>query len=92
MQAVVPSSGTISRFYVRLSGAAGGGSTSYTFTVRIDGADTGITCTATGAATSCSDTSNSASVTAGQLISILADPSATQPNDNLDLVWSARFN
>ena len=83
--------GTLSQLRIRLSAAAGGGTTSYTFNVRRNGVNTGVTCTATGAATSCSDTTNSIAFSAGDRISIQAVPSATPPTDNLEVRWTAKY-
>ena len=84
--------GTLSELRVRLSAAAGGAGSSYAFTVRKNGVDTSVTCTIAVAATSCSDTTNSVSFSAGDLISVLADPSATQPTDNLEVRWTAKYS
>jgi len=32
------------------------------------------------------------SFSAGDLISVLADPSATQPTDNLEVRWTAKYS
>jgi hypothetical protein len=90
-QSPIPLGGTISKLYIRLNAAAGPGATSYTFTVRKNGADTGVTCTATGAATSCTDLTNNAVFVAGDLLSISVVPSATDPTDHLDVRWAAVF-
>jgi hypothetical protein len=83
--------GTLSQFRIRLAAAAGGNGTSYLFTVRKNGAATSVTCTATAAATSCSDTTNSVTFAAGDLLSIEADPSTSQPTDNLEVRWTAKY-
>jgi hypothetical protein len=57
--------GTISNFQVYEEASNFNG----TFTVRVNGVDTAITCTVS-AAQRCSDTSHTASITAGQSISI----------------------
>jgi hypothetical protein len=85
--------GTLSQLRVRLSAAAGAAGSSYTFNVRKTGVNTGVTCTISAAATSCSDTTNSASFSAGDLITIAAVPSSpTQPTDNLDVRWTAKYS
>ena len=84
--------GTLSQLRVRLSAAAGGAGSSYVFTVRKGGVNTSVTCTASAGASSCSDTTNSVSFAAGNLISVLADPSSpTQPTDNLEVRWTAKY-
>ena len=77
MQQAIPVNGTISQFYVRTTSDVGPAGATYTFTIRINGAPGGtpVTCTITGGAgveRSCSDLTNSVTVTAGQLFSILA--------------------
>jgi hypothetical protein len=95
VQQVVTADGTLSQFNVRLSAAAGGAGTSYTFNVRKNGVNTGVGCIITGAATSCSDTVNTASFSTNDLISVSAVPSANptpgQPTDNLEVRWTARM-
>jgi len=66
---VVPTGGTISDFYVQLTGAPGAGA-SYTFTLRRNGANTGVTVTIGGGATQGSDLVNSQAVVAGDRISV----------------------
>lgn len=61
----IAQSGTFSGLYVTL-GSAPGGSASYAFTLRVAGADTAATCTITGSATSCSDTTHSVNISSGQ--------------------------
>lgn len=57
-------------------GTAPGGADTAVFTVRVAGSDTALTCTITGAATTCSDTSNTPAATAGQRLSVKAVSSA----------------
>lgn len=57
-------------------GTAPGGADTVAVTVRAAGADTLLTCTITGAGTTCSDTSNTPAATAGQSLSIKAVSSA----------------
>jgi hypothetical protein len=70
-QQIVPLAGTLSKFYVHLSGSPGNGR-SFSFFVRVDGADTAVTCTVADANTSCSDTTHSVAINAGSLIAIRA--------------------
>lgn len=68
-------SGSLRNLYCDL-GTAPGGADSVVATVRIAGADSALTCSITAAGTSCSDTSNTPAVTAGQRVSIKAVSSA----------------
>src|SRR5262249_13351880 len=80
---------TISKFYIRLSGNPSNGR-SYAFTVRINGADTTVTCSVADAATSCSDLTHSVAVSAGDLIAIHAVGTANPTARTM--VWSAVFS
>lgn len=68
-QIVATRSGTVKRLYVYLTAALSGGST-HTYTMRKNGSDQSVTFTIPDGAQSGSDTSNSFSVAAGDLISI----------------------
>jgi hypothetical protein len=57
-------------------GTAPGGADTVVVTVRINAADAALTCTISGAATTCSDTSNTAAVSAGHRLAIKAVSSA----------------
>jgi hypothetical protein len=89
-QETVIVAGTVTAMKIRLGGAAGGAGSSYTFTVRKNGVDTNVACTIAVAATTCTGT-GSASFAAGDLFSISAVPSATQPNDNLEVLWYVSY-
>jgi len=89
-QAFMPASGSVKNFYILLSPANSVASSSYTFTIRKNGASTSVTCTA-GVTDNCSDTSNCADFNAGDKISVLSDPSATQPSNDLQVLWTATF-
>lgn len=67
--------GNLRNLYCDL-GTAPGGADTVIVTARIAGADSALTCTISAAATSCSDTSNTPAVTAGQRTSIKAVSSA----------------
>jgi hypothetical protein len=94
VQQAIPVDGTISRFYVRTGGDVGSTGDTYTFTVRVNGADSLVTCTITGVVTtveqSCSDLTNSVAVSAGNLISISSVP-ASSPSGSPDAHWTAKF-
>jgi hypothetical protein len=78
-------SGTLSNFSVVLSGTPGGGN-SYTFTVRVNGVATALTCNATG--TTCSSDAF-VSVTAGDTINVEIVANSTPTARNAD--WSATY-
>jgi hypothetical protein len=67
-------SGNLKNFAVALNVAPGGG-TSYAFTVRVNGVDTAITCTISGAAKTCADSVDSAAISINDLVSIKSVPS-----------------
>lgn len=67
--------GTLRALYCNL-GTAPGGVATVVVTVRVAAADSALTCTITGAATSCNDTSHTPSVSAGQSLSVKAVSSA----------------
>lgn len=69
--AIATRAGNLGRLYCIASTAPGGADT-VVFNARIAGADSTLTCTITGAGTSCSDTTNTPAVTAGQKLAIKA--------------------
>jgi hypothetical protein len=87
----IPLNCTISNLYVYLSANAGGAGTSYTFVIRKNNVNTAVATTITGATSSGSDTVNTATFASGDIFSIAAVPSATQPTDNLEVRWSCRI-
>jgi hypothetical protein len=87
-QQFMPVAGTLSNFYVHLSGSPGNGR-SFTFFVRVDGADTVVTCSVSDANTSCSDTTHSVAIGAGSLIAIRAV--ATGNPTARSFGWTALF-
>ena len=88
VQQAIPISGTVSDFYVRMSAAPGAGK-SYTLTIRNDGANTSVGCVVAGAATKCSDTTNSAALEPGGLISLRATPAGGPAASRVR--WTAKF-
>ena len=88
VEQVIPIGGTLSNFYASWE-AAPGGTKNVTLTVRKNGADTSVKCTITGAATSCSDTTNSVTFSAGDRISIGA--TSTDAPGGKKARWTARF-
>lgn len=69
VQNIMPAAGTIKNFFGSVQITPGAG-TSWTLTVRNNGANTAVTCTIMSAGPSCSDTTNTAVFVAGDLISI----------------------
>jgi hypothetical protein len=82
--------GSISNLQVSVITAPGSGN-SWTITVRKAGADTAVTCTISGSATTCSDTSHSVSFTEGQLVSIETTPASTPTGTSL-MTYSVLFS
>lgn len=72
----VPTSGTFKNLRIHLPSSPGSGK-SFTFTVRKNGSDTSVTCAVSDANTTCSDTSNSFTVAAGDNVNIKSVPSGT---------------
>jgi tetrahydromethanopterin S-methyltransferase subunit A len=87
----LPASGIMSNLYIKLSAAAGAVGTGYTFTIRKNSAATSLVVTINGTSSSGSDLVNSVSFASGDTFSIEADPTTTQPTDNLDVIWTARY-
>lgn len=77
---VVSTTGVASRLFCNLPAGSpdnGGGTQTYTFTLRKNTADTALTCAISEAGQTCSDTSNTVAVTAGDLIDFSSVPSGT---------------
>lgn len=84
-----PSAGSFSNLRVRITAAPGAGN-SRTYTFRNNGADTALACTISGASdTTCSDTSDSISITAGDDVSFENSQLCCPNAANFD--FSARF-
>lgn len=88
-EAPAPTGGTFSDLRV-IVGSAPGAGTSYTFTLRKNGADTAVTCAIADSATNCSDTANSVAVVAGDLLSLEITPSgaAATPTARWGFKWA----
>ncbi len=69
--------GVVQNLYCGVSDPPGGTDT-LVYTVRAGGVATAVTCTITGAATTCNNTVNSGAISAGQTISISYNPSADE--------------
>ncbi len=88
---VVAAPGTIDRLFVELSAAPGAGAgDAYVFTLRLNGADTALTCTITQPATSASDTTHTVAVVAGDVVTISCAP-ANGPSATPKAQWAMRF-
>ena len=82
----LPVGGTLANLNVTASTPAGPGNT-WTFTVRLAGASTGVTCAISGnASTSCSDTTHTSAVTAGQTVDLQAVPTSNPAT--MTITWS----
>jgi hypothetical protein len=90
-QVEMQTAGSLSRLDVRLSADAGVGSTGYTVTVRVNGVDTALTCSMTGAQSACEENAGAASFAVGDLVSVAAVPTDTDPVDNLDLRFTLKL-
>jgi hypothetical protein len=71
-----PLAGTFKNLYASVNPPPGGAQTD-TFRLRVNGADTSVTCTISASATTCNDTTHTATITAGQAWSIKVVTSAT---------------
>lgn len=75
-RALIPTSGTIKNLTVKLQAAPGAGK-SYQFTLRKNRSNQITTCTVADAATTCTDTSNTYTVAAGDTVAVQIVPSGT---------------
>jgi hypothetical protein len=83
VQLPIPRGGTISNFYFESFHLGNNG---VTITLRIDSSNTSITCTTAAPNGSCSDLAHTATITAGQVITISVGGSGDQ------VAWSALLN
>lgn len=84
-----PGPATLSNFYVQMTAAPGAGNTAV-FTVRDNAAGTALTCTVSGSATSCNDTTHTVNISQGDLMDIQVAPTGTvvaTPNLLTSLQW-----
>lgn len=90
-QGLVPSSGTFDDLRVDIESDPdnGGGTQSFTFTVRLDGAGTTLGCAISDGVTTCND-SDSFAVTAGQMVSFEVVPANTPIVSNAH--WTMTWN
>ena len=91
VQAPMPTAGTFSDLYVYLSQTPGVGADAYSFTLRVNGADSTLTTTILQPAVDGNDTTNSVAVVAGDLVTIEVTPiaiPANQPEIALGMVFT----
>jgi hypothetical protein len=81
-QQVIRRAGTIQNLFVHLETAPGGADTR-TVTLRVNGVNTALTVTITGAAVSGNDVANEVAVVAGDLVDYLIEASATAVNSRV---------
>lgn len=79
VRAPVPFAGQADKFYVKMSTTPGSGK-SYAFTLRQNGSDTSLTCTISDSSTTCSDTSNTVSLSAHDTLTVSVVPTNTPSN------------
>lgn len=85
---IIAAAGTLTNLRARVN-TAPGGSDSVVITLYVDGSASTSTCTITGTATTCADTSNSVAVTAGQ--TLLYDVDYTATATTAPMQWSMVF-
>lgn len=87
----VPMAGTLRRFVLR-SSADPGITQTYTATVRLNNADTGLTCQITSGNTTCSDDTNTVAVTVGDVIELKIVSSITAATATMQFGWIFETN
>lgn len=86
---VAPKAGKLSALYAKATSALSGDSV--VITVRVDAADSTLTCTMANGATAASDTTHTVNVTAGQTISVRATGGASYSSGGANLNVSMAF-
>jgi hypothetical protein len=76
VQMPMPTAGTVTDLHILLSGDPGASPNQYAFAVMKNGVATSVTCTVGTGATSCSDSANTVSFVAGDLISLRSVPTS----------------
>lgn len=87
----VPTAGTFSKMYVKLSVDPGAAPDAYSFTLRVNTADTALTCTVAADATTGSDLTHSVAVVAGNVMAIKIAPlngPAAAPQATIGMVFT----
>lgn len=88
----MPIGGTLKSLRIKLSvNASPTINVGYTFTVRVNGVNSPLSVNILGALNTGSNLVASASFNAGDELSIVATPTATQPTDNIDVIWTAEY-
>ena len=87
-QIIAPTDGVISKMYIQLTSAPGGAATR-TYTLRVNGADSALTETMTGATAANTPTTNAVSVSKGDLIdiSVAVSGGPTSASAGIGLNW-----
>ena len=85
-----PTTGTVAGLWVRVNTGpdSGGGTQSFTFTLRVGGVSTTLTCQIAETATACADVANSAAVTAGDIVALQVQESGGGTPTALSVTWS----
>ena len=71
---VIPTAGKIKNLYVEMINAPGSGSEAYRYTLRLNKANSALTVTITGAATTGNDTTHEITVAAGDTVGLYSEP------------------
>jgi len=87
---VIPTAGSISHLYVKLSEDPGVDPSAFKFTLMIGAAAQALTCTITADDTTGSDVINSVAVAAGDLVSLRSEP-LNAPSESPYVVWGMKF-
>lgn len=87
---VIPTSGKIKNLYVKLSEDPGTAPDAYKFTLRVNGADTVLTCTITADDTTGNDTTHEVSVSAGDYVTLQCEP-LNEPTATPHAHWGMTF-
>lgn len=82
---------TLSNLYVKTQNSPGSGGDAYTYTLRSDLADTALTCSIADAATTGSDTSNSVSVSSGDILTMKGAPINAPTNTSGYVAFSMKM-
>lgn len=87
---VCPTRGKIKNLYCVMAASPGGGAKAYTFTLRVNGINSALTCTIAGAATTANDTTHEVTVAAGDILTLGIVP-VNSPDDLVYLAFGTTF-
>jgi parallel beta-helix repeat protein len=90
MKEVIPCDGTFNNFYATISASSGAGNTML-IRLRVNGANSAIYTTFTGATVSASDTAHTVHVVAGNTVAIMIDWTGGTPNATVRGNWGINF-